>query len=301
MPRGQNPNVAKAEKLYKVEGRNLKEIADKLNVPEGTVRSWKNRYKWDTSDRSDSVKKNATSVAKKTQKIATLQSPNATQRKRGRPHKGEEKEKPKPDSPKRTRGGQRGNMNAVGHTEGGGPEGNFKALKHGAYSIAKWGVLDDEEQEFLETIPDEVEDLLIQDIQLYTVRERRIMKALNKAYDAKGGIYLYSTQQSETKRRFKSDEERERYEEAIAKKVEDGDRLPGDSYTVTTTTASAQDLITRLERELSTVQRNRTQAEQALAQYWADRSKDENSGGEGDTKTWVEAVLRARQHQEEKT
>lgn len=299
MPREQNPNIKKAEKLYKVEGRTLKDIADRLHIPEGTVRSWKNRYNWDTSGRSDLIKKNATNVAKKSQKNATLQSPNATQRKRGRPRKGEEKLNQEP--PKRKRGGQPGNMNAVGHTEGGGPVGNHYALKHGAYSIAKWGVLDDEEQEFLETIPDEVEDLLIQDIQLYTVRERRIMKALNKAYDAKGGIYLYSTQQSETKRRFKSDEERERYEEAIAKKVEDGDRLPGDSYTVTTTTASTQDLITRLERELSTVQRNRTQAEQALAQYRADRSKDENSGSEGDTKTWVEAVLRARQHQEEKT
>lgn len=30
-----------------LEGRKLVEIASQLNLPEGTIRSWKNRYKWD--------------------------------------------------------------------------------------------------------------------------------------------------------------------------------------------------------------------------------------------------------------
>lgn len=76
------------------EGLELIEISRQLNIPEGTVRSWKNRYKWQRND--------------------------ATQRKK------------KEDAPlQRKRGGQPGNKNGVGH---GAPKGNKNALKHGVYS-----------------------------------------------------------------------------------------------------------------------------------------------------------------------
>lgn len=48
-----NEKVNKAFALYK-EGRKLKDIAAELDVPEGTVRSWKNRYKWDNGESKDS-------------------------------------------------------------------------------------------------------------------------------------------------------------------------------------------------------------------------------------------------------
>ena len=76
------------------EGLELIEISRQLNVPEGTVRSWKNRYKW---------KRNVATQRKK-KEDATLQ---------------------------RKRGGQPGNKNGVGH---GAPKGNKNALKHGIYS-----------------------------------------------------------------------------------------------------------------------------------------------------------------------
>ena len=46
MPRKPDEKVEKARKLY-LSGKKLIEIAKELGVPEGTVRSWKNRYKWD--------------------------------------------------------------------------------------------------------------------------------------------------------------------------------------------------------------------------------------------------------------
>jgi PBSX family phage terminase large subunit len=66
----------KAHELYK-QGLKLIEIASQLNVPEGTVRSWKNRYNWDNNSN------------------ATLQSDKRNVAKE--------------------KGGQPGNKNAVGH------------------------------------------------------------------------------------------------------------------------------------------------------------------------------------------
>lgn len=46
MPRKPDERITQAKELY-LKGRKLIEIASQLGVPEGTVRSWKNRYKWD--------------------------------------------------------------------------------------------------------------------------------------------------------------------------------------------------------------------------------------------------------------
>ena len=45
MARAPDPRAEQAEKLFR-EGKKLIEIAEALDVPEGTVRSWKNRYHW---------------------------------------------------------------------------------------------------------------------------------------------------------------------------------------------------------------------------------------------------------------
>lgn len=55
MARGPNEKAEKAKKLYK-KGMKLVDIAEKLNVPDGTVRRWKSTYRWDgeqESERSD--------------------------------------------------------------------------------------------------------------------------------------------------------------------------------------------------------------------------------------------------------
>jgi phage terminase small subunit len=52
MPRAPDERVEKAHELFK-NGLKLIEIASQLDVPEGTVRSWKNRYKWNATLQSD--------------------------------------------------------------------------------------------------------------------------------------------------------------------------------------------------------------------------------------------------------
>ncbi len=46
MPRKPNEQMIQARELFQ-KGMKLVEIASQLNLPEGTVRSWKNRHKWD--------------------------------------------------------------------------------------------------------------------------------------------------------------------------------------------------------------------------------------------------------------
>lgn len=46
MPRKPDERINQAKELF-LQGMKLVEIASQLNLPEGTIRSWKNRYKWD--------------------------------------------------------------------------------------------------------------------------------------------------------------------------------------------------------------------------------------------------------------
>ena len=46
MARAPDSRIEQAKKLF-LSGKKLVEIARLLGVPEGTVRSWKNRYQWD--------------------------------------------------------------------------------------------------------------------------------------------------------------------------------------------------------------------------------------------------------------
>ena len=59
MPRKPDERITQAKELY-LKGQKLIEIASQLGVPEGTVRSWKNRYKWDCN-----VAKEKRNVAKR--------------------------------------------------------------------------------------------------------------------------------------------------------------------------------------------------------------------------------------------
>lgn len=52
MARAPDPRVEPAHNLYK-QGMKLVEIASQLNVPEGTIRSWKNRYNWNATLQSN--------------------------------------------------------------------------------------------------------------------------------------------------------------------------------------------------------------------------------------------------------
>jgi phage terminase small subunit len=60
LARAPDERVVKAQELYK-QGLKLIEIASQLSIPEGTVRSWKNRYEWDNA----TLQKGKRNVAKR--------------------------------------------------------------------------------------------------------------------------------------------------------------------------------------------------------------------------------------------
>lgn len=75
-------------------------------------------------------------------------------------------------SDKKKRGGQPGNQNATG------PPGNKNAVKTGEFEVLFFDCLDPDEQKLIQTVQPDKEQLLLQEIQLLTVRERRMLKRI---------------------------------------------------------------------------------------------------------------------------
>jgi uncharacterized protein YjcR len=264
MPRAPSKDIAEAEKLFN-NGIPMVEIAKKLGISDGTVRSWKNRYGWGKTS-----KKNKCNVAKeKDKKNATLQ--------------------------KKKRGGQPGNQNSKGVSKGKGnpnPTPPPDRTKHGGYVPAFMDALDEDEQELVATIPIDTEAQLMEQIQLFSIRERRILRAINKYREQKGDVAVSSVGKFEEKRTFKDKEEEAEYDRRQQAKIESGAKLPGKSYTIQTNTTNKDMIIARLEQELSTVQGKKTKAIEALSKYRLEmrRLESESSGNEA-VDDWIAAVL----------
>lgn len=141
MARARDPNRSKAFEIYKEHAGkiDLVEIANRLNISPGTIRGWKSKDSWDA------------------QLNGTL-------------HKNTERSK-------RKRGGQPGNKNAEGHGGTGPPE-NKNALKTGEFETLFFDCLDPDEQKLIQAVQPNKEQLLLQEIQLLTVRERRMLKRI---------------------------------------------------------------------------------------------------------------------------
>ncbi len=169
-------------------------------MPESTVKSWATRY-W--KKEKVATKKDA----KKGKKVATEDATN---------------------EPKK-RGAQNGNVNAVGDSGGVGLPGNQNAFKHGGYAAILFDTLDDTEQSLIGQMNPNAEQLLIDEINLLTVRERRIMQRIQEYQ--KTPLAVASTSRTETKRAFDSKEDENLYVEMIQEKIEEGKRLPGRDYT----------------------------------------------------------------------
>lgn len=75
-------------------------------------------------------------------------------------------------SDKKKRGGQPGNQNATG------PPGNKNAVKTGEFEALFFDCLEPDEQKLIQTVQPDKEQLLLQEIQLLTVRERRMLKRI---------------------------------------------------------------------------------------------------------------------------
>ena len=80
-------------------------------------------------------------------------------------------------SRKRKRGAQPKNQNAVGNN-GGAPEKNKNAVTTGEFETLLFDCLDLEEQRLVQAVPEDKQALLMQEIQLLTVRERRMLKRI---------------------------------------------------------------------------------------------------------------------------
>ena len=226
MPRARSPDSIKAEQMYH-DGKLLKDIAEELGVPAGTVRRWKSTQKWDADkDERSPKKKPAKKASKKT---------NARKKKRGAP---------------------KGNKNAVGNKSSA-PR-NQKAVKHGAYRAVFFNFLGDEDKELLENMTDvDTEDRLIMEIQVLTIRERRVMAAIEE--NKKDPLYISSINQIRKVRFFAKGEEGEK-EKQEYKRVKEiavaaGVAFPGEAGEKDTRTEATIDLIARLDRELTSIQK----------------------------------------------
>lgn len=226
MPRARSPDSIKAEQMYH-DGKLLKDIAEELGVPAGTVRRWKSTQKWDADkDERSPKKKPAKKASKKT---------NARKKKRGAP---------------------KGNKNAVGNKSSA-PR-NQKAVKHGAYRAVFFNFLGDEDKELLENMTDfDTEDRLIMEIQVLTIRERRVMAAIEEK--KKDPLYISSINQIRKGRVFAKGEEGEKEKQEYKRlkeiAVAAGVALPGEEGEKDTRTEATIDLIARLDRELTSIQK----------------------------------------------
>lgn len=255
MPRAPSDKRAEAEKLFN-KGMKLVDISKKLDIPEGTIRSWKNRGKWG----GKSSKKNQCNVAKKEDGgNATLQ--------------------------KRKRGGQPGNRNAEGSRGGSAPLRNRNAEKHGAYSKIYWDALDEDELDLIDSMDDAEEQQLIMQLQMFAVRERRLMRSIKKYRELEEenhGLAVKALSKT--------------------KKVEDITDFDGESIcsgkykkvteTSVTSTEPVMNSIMTLEEELTKVQRAKTKAIEALSKYRMEKAKSESEIAGNDTvDDWIAAVL----------
>ena len=76
---------------------------------------------------------------------------------------------------KRNKGGQPGNKNAL---NAGAPTGNKNNLQTGEFERLFFDTLDQDEHEIIKAVPIDKTQLLIQEIQLLTVRERRMLRRI---------------------------------------------------------------------------------------------------------------------------
>lgn len=229
-------------------GASTVDLSEKFEISENTIKSWIKRT---GTKRLHPVEPGAPKRRKKVQKRGAKQ-----------------------DRP----GGPKNNSNAVGNRGGGAPIGNRNALVHGGYSPVYWDALSQEEQDLIMGADVDAEQLLLDEICLLSIRERRILKSIEKYSDDEESIkrkrskqFVAGTVRSEQLRSFEGTEaEKEaakrRYDEIQSEKVDRGEILPGNPYHLTVRTESSYEIIQRLEEALTRCQAQKQRCIQNLAQ-----------------------------------
>lgn len=92
-----------------------------------------------------------------------------------------------------------GNKNAVGN-DGGAPEKNKNAVKTGEFETLFFDALEEDEKQLISMVQLDKEQLLLQEIQLLTVRERRMLKRIEAMkHDKEGAERLPSIEDALTR------------------------------------------------------------------------------------------------------
>ncbi len=254
MPRAPSEKKAEAEKLFK-KGLKLAEIAKKLDVPEGTVRSWKNRGKWSEKP----PPKDKCNVANDDEKrIATLQ--------------------------KKKRGGQQGNKNSAGHASSV-PKRNKNAEKHGAFSKLYFADIDEEDWEMISCMEDAEEIQLVLQLQLFSIRERRLMNSIKRYRDMETDNHGLAVDGVAKTKKIEDiiDEDGESIDSGKYKKV---------TETTVTNTKSVMNSIITLEAELTKVQKAKTKAIETLGRMRLEKQKLEGeSAGNDVVDDWIAGII----------
>lgn len=249
-----------AERLYLESKGNMKlvEIAEKMKLPDSKIRKWKSLDRWEAKLHPDTKKKSKKKPVER-----------STSEKGSVPPK---------------RGAPRENKNAVGHVSST-PKRNKNAEKHGAYSKVYWDALDDEELDLIDGMDDAEEQQLIMQLQMFSVRERRLMKAIKRYHEIEDENHGLSVKAA-----------------SKTKKVEDVVSLDGESIaagvfkkvteTSVTNTEAVMNSIMALESELTKVQRAKTKAIEALSKFRLEKAKIESeNAGNAAVDDWIAAVL----------
>lgn len=155
----------------------------------------------------------------------------------------------------------------------GAPKGSTNASTHGGYNAVMWGNLSDEEKELIANFDDDEENILVGELKLLTIREWRLMAAIDSFRNSSGGITGMTVTSIEEKT---------------------SDFEGNSSLTLSSSNISA---IARLEAELNSTQLKKIKAAEALNRIRMSRS----SGGDGElADAWVNAVLECDENDKSK-
>lgn len=244
----------KALEDYKA-GLSYKEIAEKHDVSESTVKSWASRH-WNNDKKIQKARRKSKQSQLKGKKGCNQKSDKKSQ-----------KDAPKP------RGAPKGSVNAAGNN-GGAPKGSKNALKHGGYSVVKWNELTDEERAMAESMEDsDTEDNLHEEVVLYTIRERRLLRAINtmKEVNLKGNVEISTNISVHT--------------------TGSGSDTSIVGSTKSTNLERVEIAVLRLERELTSVQKAKARTLQTLDEVRRANGKDDD--------TWLEDFVAAIEAEDE--
>ena len=187
-----------------------------------------------------------------------------------------EKSKRKRGRPKK-RGAPYGNHNARGNKSC--LPGNQKAVKHGAYRSVFFNFLSPEDRELLDSMDEiDTEDRLLMELRVLTIRERRVLKAIEE-HKVKE-MYVSAIEDKKDERHFSEGEEgeseRKFYKEVKRTLAMSGADLPGEAGSKTVRQEASIDLIARLDRELTSIQRQITSDLKQLEEIRQARATEEH-------------------------